>query len=781
MTKLNQKIFLFILILSLFLSCRNDDELTGKYARPEWLAGKLYTQILTIPELSTFAELLHKSGYDTIIDRSGSYTVLAPSNDAFQKYFQENPNNYKSIADIPLAEVVELVKYQLVQNQYSKHQLRTLDVYGWIDPLDLLNNKPKGNKRETVFLEANKKYGVENSLYNMENSDLKRTNIIDTMKTSWHRLVYTDSRKYAPFFYSEYFNIYDLSNSDYEFYFDRSFENANDIYYCGGRLVGDEIFAENGFIYVIDRVIEPLKNADEILSDKSNPISYSSYYDLVNQFSEMTYNETKTNNQPGADLGKTVDSLFNLTYPQLVFDINSEYTKAPPGEYIASNFLTYRYHHGIVAPTNEALNQLVNNYLVGGNKWGSLEAAPENIKRIIANSSLSTNPVYLSDLQNGFVTGESDIATINISSIVQKQYGSNCTFIGVNQAIVPRAFNSVTGPIYTQRGYSKVMVAIEQSGLLASLKMRNANYSFFVESDSNTSKDSTLLYNTVTKSFSVAALAPAIKNTKLRVDDVRLLLMNHIAVGQPKGIARKEFIKTLTGNFIVFDNVTNEVKGTSATTYGYRGSETVHVIPQIISTNSDNGKTYEIDSWFSFSATRIFSIISTKFPKFHALLEKAGYSQSQRSKYSFMSESQSYTVFAPSDSVINTIDTNTMSKKELQDFVRMHFIQGDLIFTDGNKKEGYYESSRVDESSTPFLTVYTRIKIIPGIDKITIPSKNGDPVTVINESANTNFIASRVLNPNVEFAFINASSNGVVHEINSVLRYDEVDTKSAKK
>lgn len=775
MTKKYQLVGLFTLFFFIFICCNKKEDFPDKYARPTWLEGKLYTQILTKPELSTFAELLHISGYDTIIDVSGSYTVFAPTNDAFKKYFQENPN-YKSVSDIPNTEAQKLVKYHLIQNQWSRLQLQTLDVYGWIDTLDLLNNLPRGNKRESVYKSPNKKVGVAYSSYKMENSNLKRTNIIDTTETSWRRCIYTDSRKYSPIFFKDYFSIYDLSTSDYAFYFGRQFENMQDLYYCGSRIEGEETFAENGFIYNIDRVIEPLKNGDEILSDKNTSSSYSDYYDLVNLFCEMNYNETETNNQPGAKQGQTVDSLFNLSYPQLIFDINSELTKAPPGEYIASNHLTVRYHHGIVAPTNEALSQLESKYLAGGSNWGSIAASPENVKRIIANSSLSTNPVYPTDFQHGFLNGESDLIKIDESAIVQKQYGSNCTFIGVNQPIVPRAFSSVAGPVYTRRNYSKVMLAIEQSGLLSALKRSDANYSFFVESDGNTSADSSLLYNPLNETFSVSSLYPAVQVIKLSVSDIRVLLMNHIATDQPKGMARKEFIRNLGGNIIIFDNVTKEVKGTAPTKYGYHGSKTVQVIPSKISTNSDNGETFDISNWFNFSANSVYSILTTNFTKFHALLAKAGYSQDKLGKYSFMSDNQNYTVFAPSDSVLNTINTAAMSKKQIQDFVLMHFLQGDLIFTDGNRSEGYYETCLLDSRSTAYSAFYTRLKIIPGIDQITIPSKNTDPVTVINESTKTNFIASRSLSTGAG-AFINASSNGVVHEIKNVLRYEEVDTK----
>lgn len=771
MTK-NKQLTLIALFVLLFLGCKRDD--FNKYDRPTWLTGKLYTQILTKPELSTFAELLKISGYDTIIDVSGSYTVFAPSNDAFAKYFQENPQ-FKTVSAMPKAEVIKLIKYHLVQNPWSKKQLQSLDIYGWIDTLDLTRNLPKGYKRETLYLGKNRKYGVAYSKYLKQNSTLKRTNIIDTTSTSWNRRVFTDSRKFAPIFFKQYFDIYDLSTSDYEFYFGRQFEKSNDIYYTGGRITSEEIFAENGFIYSIDRVITPLKNGVELLTDKSKNQSYQSYYNLVNLFSEFEYNQQETFKQPGADQGLKVDSLFNLRYPQLVFDINSEKTKPPKGVFGLPANVTIRYHHGIVAPTDAAFNQLINQYLAGGNNWGSLEAAPENIKRIIANSSLSINPIYLTDLRKGFLNGESDIIQVDESSIVQKEYGSNCTFIGVNKPIVPRAFSSVTGPVYVRKGFSKVMYAIESARLLSALKRRDATYSLFVESDLNTSIDSSLNYNGTI--FTATTLYPSVRTTSLNAEDLRILLLNHTGVERPKGIAKREFIKNLAGNYLIFDNETKEVRGNSPTTYGFRGNKIMKVIPRKISENADNGSTYEIDSWFSFSENSLYNYLAVYYPKFHALIKKAGYSLDKISQYSFISDNQVYTSFIPTDSVLNTINTDAMSTKELQSFILLHFIQGEIIFTDGNKSSGYYETTRVDESSTPYNALYTRIKVNTGIDKITIPAKDGSSAVVINESSKSNVIIARNVSTTGTEAFPNAVSTGVVHEIKSPLFYNQLDTK----
>ncbi|HAH26046.1 MAG TPA: hypothetical protein DCL77_20180 [Prolixibacteraceae bacterium] len=775
MTKNKQLTLISLLVLLLF-GCKKEND---KFTRPEWLPGKLFTQIQTKPELSTFATLVQKAGYDSIINVSGSYTVFAPSNEAFAQYFQENPN-YKSVAEMPRNEAIKLVKYHIVQDPWSKKQLMTLDVKGWIDTLDLNNNEPKGYKRQTLYLAKNQKFGVEWSKYERSNSTtgLKRVNIVDSTKTSWTRRVFTNSRKYAPIFFKQYFDIYDLSAStDYAFYFGRQFESLNDLYYCSGRIMSDELFAENGFVYVIDRVVEPLRNGIEVLSDKSKGNSYTTYYNLVNLFSEFTYNEKETNAQPGAAQGLKVDSLFDLNYPQLVFDVNSEKTKAPRGTYGLPANVTIRYHHGIVAPTDGAMNQLVSQYLAGGNNWGSLENAPENIKRIVANSCLSINPIYPTDLAKGFLNGEYDYVKVDESSIVQKEYGSNCTFIGVNQPIVPRAFSSVTGPVYTRKGYSKVMYAIEKSGLLSALKRKDADYSFYVESDASTAQDSSLIYDSFFKRFTVATMWPAVKAYPVSVDDLRILLLNHIGVGQPKGIARKEFIKNLAGNYITVNNITKEVSGTASSTFGYQGFKQVTVIPTKISTNSDNGTTYDISNWLNFSTPDIFTIILTRYPKFHALIRKAGLTQDNLSKYTFMTENLNYTVFAPSDSILNLTNTSDMSPKELQNFVLLHFIQGDLIFTDGNKSTGYYETCRIDENSSPNTPVYTKIKIVPGIDQITIPAKDGSPALVVNESSKTNLLTGRSLSSTGQERWPNCVNSGVVHECKKVLLFGEVDTR----
>lgn len=756
--------------LLILFSCENDKH--DIFKRPDWLAGKVFTQLKEIPELSTFAKCLEITEYDKILDVSGSYTVFAPTNDAFTSWFQTHPS-YKRIEDIPLAELDRLVKYHIVQNPWSKNQLRQLDVFGWIDPKDLTNNEPRGFKRETLLLDRDSKYGIFGERRGLRNY----ISIVDTTASPWKRREATDSRKYAPIFFKEYFDIYELSSSDYEFYFNRPIESPSDIFYAGGKIIGDEVFAENGFVYKIDRVVEPLKNAYQILNNKNGTQSYSQFLNFINTFPEFVYNQQKTLNQPGASEGLAVDSLFDLTYPLLTFNINRERTKAPPSTFGLPQNVSIRYHHGLIAPTNQAFDAFVNEYLVGGARWGSLRNTPDHIKRIIANTYMSINPIYPTDLSKGFYNGELDFITVDQSDIVQKEFGSNSTFIGVKNAVVPRAFKSVTGPVYLQRGYSRAMYAIELAGLLPALKRQNQDYMLFIESDESLLLDSSLVYDEARNRFSAFMITPgSIQEFGLTQADLRVLLMNHVALQQPKGFARKEFLPNMAGNFIIVNNETGEVKGTENTTRGYGGSQIVQEIPRQISNNADNGTTYEINNWFSYSSVGLYSKISTTYPGFHNLIKAAGYDLEKEFRYSFISESEIYTVFVPSNEAVAAYNTQGMTVEELRRLVLLHFVPGQIIFTDGKKPSGYYETSRISEASSQFATFYTQMNIKPEPDVIRIMAKDGSTFTEVHESPLTNIILGRTLGTGNE-TIRNILSNGVIHEIDRVLNFSELDTK----
>ena len=98
-----------------------------------------------------------------------------------------------------------------------------------------------------------------------------------------------------------------------------------------------------------------------------------------------------------------VDSLFDINYPDLTFDIVNERTTAPKGTTGLPGNVTIRYQHGFVAPTNEALNEFVNEYIAGTAKWGTLDKAPLHVRRMIVNSHMASFAIYPSNFQLGLL------------------------------------------------------------------------------------------------------------------------------------------------------------------------------------------------------------------------------------------------------------------------------------------------------------------------------------------------------------------------------------------
>ncbi|HKK61892.1 MAG TPA: fasciclin domain-containing protein [Bacteroidales bacterium] len=766
MIRKNINVLLMFVVAIVLSGCIEEP---GKYERPDWLKGKVYTQMLDVDELSTFSQCVELVGYDEVIDVSGSYTVFGPSNDAFDDFFENSPD-YNSIEDIPLPDLERIVKYHIVQNPWTKDQLRELDIYGWIDTMDLTNNIPRGFKRETLLKDKDENFGVKWEFGS-------GITITDTLNADLIRKLATDSRKYVPIFYSEYFSINNIATSDYQFYFDRPFEQDDDLYFAGAKIVSDEYFAENGFVFVVDKVVPPLRNGYEIIRDNSGTHSYAKFLDIINEFPEFSFNQEKYNAQEGIELGLEVDSLFDLTFPRLAFDLANELTTPPAGSAGMPTNVTIRYHHGLVAPTDAAIENLVNEFFNVPGGWGTIDNAPLNIRRIIANTHMSQYEIFPTSFEDGFLNGEKDIVTLNSSDIVQKEFGSNCTFIGVNNVIEPRAFSSVTGPIYLRPGFQKVMDAIEQTGILPVLKKPNNDYSVFVESDFNSSRDSTLILDPLSGryfAYSISELAESIAVRYTRTS-LRNLLLNHISNTPPNGLARKEFIPNLAGTHLIFNNETGEVSGTAPTNVGYNSTNIVSIIPDVLKV-ADNGTTYEIQNWFSFSGSSLFSQISNNFPAFHALLEKAGLALEKEARYSFVNETEYYTVFAPSEDAILAADLQSVPVDELAQTLKLHFLQGDLIFTDGKKTPGIYETMRIHESSTQFTTVFTKIQVQPGVDKIEIIDNSDALFASVNESENTNIIGSIVTieSEDIEEIYPNTVDNAVIHKIDKVLNSSEI-------
>ena len=394
----------------------------------------------------------------------------------------ENPQYGDSLATIPYEELLRIVKYQIIQNPWSKVQLQSLNPNGWVTNDDHpINSKPWSYKRQTLLSDPDEKYFYV--------SDRGEYTIVDSLHSNLYRYVFSGTRKYAPIFFNDYFGLNNLKFDDSSFYFGRPYESGN-IYYLNAKL-GDEIFGENGFLYLADRVVEPAKNGKQLLEAGYDGSAYSQFLNQSDQFPEFKFNKEATFNQADAMSGGQFDSLYNLTYPDFVFSIHDE-------KYKGSNSQSTQRHFGMLAPNDHAFQKLLDDVVTANSgypHWASLTVIPDEVKKLIVNAHMSEYPIFRTNIEEGFYNGLDDKLAIEEQNIEQTYFGSNCTFIGLTEAVTPRAFSSVTGPVYLRPGYSTFMRAMEYTRVLPAVKRKEADYAFYVLSDDRMFMDSSLLIN----------------------------------------------------------------------------------------------------------------------------------------------------------------------------------------------------------------------------------------------------------------------------------------------
>jgi len=746
------KFLIFVLAISgIFIEGCEEFNEHEKYDKPNWIGGKLYTEVAAQEDLTKFAECLRIVGLDTIIDVSGSWTVFAPSDAAIDRFLTEN--HYTSISDIPKNELEEIVEFHIIQNPWTLLQLHTLNIYGWIDPSNP-ENKPNAYKHQTLVKNPTEKFWIRKE-HNRE------IIMMDSMAASDYKKVYIKSRKYIPVFFDEFFDIYDLSPEDYSFYFDRPYEPGN-IYYADAMVTQSDIFAENGFIHVVDRVVKPMLNAKELLERELPGESYKIFLDLVYQhYPSFIPNLKATQNQPAVRYGGIVDTLFDLSFPGIDFDLHEELTG---GSYTDTRF-TLASHNGMYIPTDNVFQVFVDEILTaksGYPHWRDLESLPEDIIEIIVPHHFFDYPLYSTTISRGLRDASWYRVYLNEEDMIRKEFGSNCTFIGMNKYEVSRIFTSVTGPVFLRPSFSTFRRAMLSTWTHNYVSNQWAEYSFFPISNTDLSREFSLMIDWIDRDenqYNFSAISQASgQPVTISNSELNDLIQNHVGTSVPDGSANKEFIRTLGDKYIIWDNANKTVRGSKPTTFGYDGNEIIECNTLLLEEPTDNGKVWQVNSWFNFVDTEMLWAL-WGYQTFLGLLDQAGLYDPNSNEFSFLERGEYYTIFVPSNQALIDYQADTLSNEDLIDFLKYHFVQWNLIFTDNKQWSGEYETLRKEIIPVPFSIEFSRMNIRTSPDLIEIIDSKGNPYVTIPEAEGvTNIMVTT-----------DSRVTAVIHEINSVL------------
>lgn len=477
-------VVLLFLSLMAFFACNDVQE--EYYSRPEWLEPPIYQQLEDSGVFTNYLTLIDKANFSKQLSGSGYYTVFAPTDEAFENYFSEK--GYSSVDDIDSLTANAIVSYSLAVTPASYEQIDDFQD-GSASATDA-TRKDKAFKRTTY----NYKW-----VYEEEGADGVTRDIIDinsspgVAASTFQRFDNDDfNQKNIPFFTTAYMAQRGITAADYNYFYPNT--ELTDFNVVDAQVVRKDIYAENGIIHVINKVIEPLNNLEEILAKTDSCSVFKNLLDKYVIDYYYAFEDFQLKYEQSSGGRKDISIKY---YPGACINLNCE------------NYLTYLADskqmdaqiegYTLFAPTNEAMEEFYNEKFF---KYGysSLDSMPQYIITEFINAHMY--PVTVWPTRFGITTNlYGELPSFDAYADVEKsEFGSNGVFYAVDNVQETHAFNTVLADILLNPDYTLMYQALLTVELADHLKSPNAKFLLFLISNDQF-EEAGLEYNTTSRSW----------------------------------------------------------------------------------------------------------------------------------------------------------------------------------------------------------------------------------------------------------------------------------------
>ena len=110
----HKKVVIMMLIIITAFGCKPDPL---EYARPDNLVGTVYPQLEALGTFNYYLQALDKTPYKDPLEKGGSWTVFAPTDEAFEKFMQQE--GYGSFEAIPAERLENIIKYSIIIDAWN--------------------------------------------------------------------------------------------------------------------------------------------------------------------------------------------------------------------------------------------------------------------------------------------------------------------------------------------------------------------------------------------------------------------------------------------------------------------------------------------------------------------------------------------------------------------------------------------------------------------------------------------------------------------------------------
>ena len=712
-----KKSWFCLLFLCLFCFSACEKDLDEYYEVPSWLKGNTKEILEKRGNFSIFLKAIDKIGYTGMIDGKGVLTVIAPTDEAFTKWL--SANNYGSIDAVPIDDLNKLITFHLVYYSFDKDKFA--------------NFRPEGaaNVGTTTEKTAGLYYKFRTKSRDGISTVIDHTVAPNEPEVQLN-IVHND--RFLPVMSSYLFQTKEIdAKYNYEYFFPQTTWSGQNGGFNISNAVVDEyaIVADNGFIYVVDRVLDMQETIRGELEKSAN---YSTFLKMYDRFVAFTLDANAT-----TEYG--VGDLYRQDYTTLP-GIASEW---PVLDYWRLDLLA-RGAHNVFAPTNASLQSFFNSF------WSQYYSSIDNVPFIpvfylLYNHVNSGDVVFPEEISNGSVLSEfGNPVDFDVENTDLRKMCANGTLYGLNNIMVPRMFESVTAPLFRNPDYRSFLYMMHSAGKIPSLMSTNVDAALFIPTekvliDNTTISGNPLQYSNtnVNKYGSESVLIDSDDGfVSLGLSQMNTICDNHIGSRLMSHVGNYKIYKTQNAfEYLLLDESINKIYSSSL--YNNAPMSAPDVTPIY---TAYNGVAYELsgDNGMALTPeTNVFKDLITKTPpadftEFKNLSLSAGFA-AEVPAFSFLLDR--FIVLIPSNSAITAGIASgdippTSDVDGLKEYMKYYFINMSTSGFSDYPFAGANIQGTVNSFRTKSFGEYHQLTIIDNGTNLQIRDAKGNVVNVTN-------------------------------------------------
>nr|WP_320059006.1 fasciclin domain-containing protein [uncultured Bacteroides sp.] len=466
------KRMLWVLLLPLLSLWGCDDKMSEHYEVPTWLKGSAWEVLEEKGNYTIFLEAIEKAGYRPLMEGKSILTVMAPDDAVFTTYLKGHA--YTSVADIEEVELKKLIGFHLLYYSYNKERME--------------NFRPDGDS------ESDEDKLVNAGLYYKFRTRSSSKPTVEQDGTTGKKMTIYHLERFLPVFSHYFFQTKGIdAKTNYEYFYPNSTWKGDNGFNVSNASVSEyAIIADNGYIYSIDQVLEPLETIYTELEKRDN---YSEFLNLYDIYSTYEYDKTLSD-----DYGKAigVDSLYLHKHGISLPPIAMEW---PVSSYQYVRSLS-AISYSVFAPSNKALNDFFTRFWDKGGYESLNDIDPLVMKHLLNQFVYGGSVVFPEEINKGEIKNAYGMKiSFNTASITDRVMCVNGSLYGMNSMDTPPLFASVAGPAFRDKNSANYLYVLDGSSLMNSLVSDDANFTVLIPTNQQLQESGIYLMNYSTGSM----------------------------------------------------------------------------------------------------------------------------------------------------------------------------------------------------------------------------------------------------------------------------------------